>query len=63
MLADGDKVVVGEAAAKAVVNAEVLAQDKARKVVVFKYKAKKNERKRQGHRQPYTVLKIKEIKA
>ena len=61
MLADGDKVVVGEAAAKAVVNAEVLAQDKARKVVVFKYKAKKNERKRQGHRQPYTVLKIKEI--
>lgn len=63
MLADGDKVVVGEAAAKEVVNAEVLAQDKARKVVVFKYKAKKNERKRQGHRQPYTVLKIKEIKA
>ncbi len=63
MLADGDKVVVGEAVAKAVVNAEVLAQDKARKVVVFKYKAKKNERKRQGHRQPYTVLKIKEIKA
>lgn len=63
MLADGDKVVVGEAAAKAVVNAEVLAQDKARKVVVFKYKAKKNERKRQGHRQPYTVLRIKEIKA
>ena len=63
MLADGDKVVVGESAAKAVVNAEVLAQDKARKVVVFKYKAKKNERKRQGHRQPYTVLKIKEIKA
>ena len=63
MLADCDKVVVGEAAAKAVVNAEVLAQDKARKVVVFKYKAKKNERKRQGHRQPYTVLKIKEIKA
>ncbi|MDE6550753.1 MAG: 50S ribosomal protein L21 [Clostridia bacterium] len=63
MLVDGDKVVAGAAAAKSVVNAEVLAQDKANKVVVFKYKAKKNERKRQGHRQPFTVLKIKEIKA
>ena len=61
MLADGDKVVVGEAAAKAVVNAEVLAQDKARKVVVFKYKAKKNERKKQGHRQPFTAVKIQKI--
>ena len=63
MLVDGDKVVAGDAAAKVVVSAEVLAQDKARKVVVFKYKPKKNERKRQGHRQPFTALKIKDIKA
>ncbi|HBF86111.1 MAG TPA: 50S ribosomal protein L21 [Clostridiales bacterium] len=42
---------------------EVLAQDKAKKIIVFKYKAKKNERKKQGHRQPYTRVKIVEIKA
>ena len=34
---------------------------KAKKVVVFKYKAKKNERKKQGHRQPYTKIKIEKI--
>ena len=63
MLVDGDKIIVGEAAGAVSVKAEVVAQDKAKKVVIFKYKSKKNERKRQGHRQPYTALKIKEIKA
>lgn len=48
---------------KASVKAEVVAQDKAKKIVVFRYKAKKNIRKRQGHRQPFTALKITEIKA
>ncbi len=48
---------------KASVKAEVVAQDKAKKIVVFRYKAKKNVRKRQGHRQPFTALKITEIKA
>ena len=38
---------------------ERLGKDK--KVVVFKYKAKKNERKKQGHRQPYTKVKIEKI--
>ena len=61
MLVDGDKVIVGEAANSVSVKAEVVAQDK--EVVIFKYKSKKNERKRQGHRQPYTALKIKEITA
>lgn len=41
--------------------AEVLEHGKDSKVVVFKYKAKKNERKRQGHRQPYSKLKIVSI--
>lgn len=41
---------------------EVIAQGKEDKVVVFKYKAKKNERKKQGHRQPYTRVKILSIK-
>ena len=63
MLCDEGNVVVGADAAKASVVAEVVAQDKAKKIIVFKYKAKKNERKRQGHRQPYTALKIAEIKA
>lgn len=40
------------------VEAKVLAQDKAKKVVVYKYKAKKNERKKRGHRQPYTLVEI-----
>lgn len=63
MLVDGDKVIVGEDANSVSVKAEVVAQDKDKKVVIFKYKSKKNERKRQGHRQPYTALKIKEITA
>lgn len=63
MIVDGDKVVVGEAAKSAAVKAEVVAQEKDKKIVIFKYKSKKNVRKRQGHRQPYTALKIKEIAA
>ena len=47
---------------KAVCSAEVVAQGKADKVVVYKYKAKKNVRRKQGHRQPYTQVKILEIK-
>ena len=42
---------------------EVLAQDKAKKVIVYKYKAKKNERRKHGHRQPYTAVKISAIEA
>ena len=45
-------------AAKYVAEGEVLAQDKEKKIIVYKYKAKKNERKKQGHRQPYTKVKI-----
>lgn len=46
-----------------VVTAEVSKQDKAAKIIVFKYKAKKNERKKQGHRQPYTKLKVLSVEA
>lgn len=51
-LVDGAKVVC-----------KVLAQDKAKKIIVFKYKAKKDYRKKQGHRQPYTKLVVEEILA
>ena len=41
--------------------AEVLENGKEDKVVVYKYKAKKNEHKKQGHRQPYSKLKVVSI--
>ncbi len=41
--------------------AEVLENGKEDKVLVYKYKAKKNEHKKQGHRQPYTKLKVVSI--
>jgi large subunit ribosomal protein L21 len=63
MLVDGEKVVNGNPFVKnAEVVAEVVEQGKSDKVLVFKYKAKKNERKKQGHRQPYTALKIVSVK-
>ena len=47
--------------AGAKVEGKVLSQVKSRKIVVYKYKAKKNERKKQGHRQPYTKVEITAI--
>ena len=47
----------------AVVKAKVEKQDKAKKVIVFKYKAKANIRRKTGHRQPYTKVQILEIVA
>ena len=62
LLSDGEKVKVGTPTVKnAKVEATVVEQGKAKKIVVFKYKAKKNERKKQGHRQPYTKVKIEKI--
>lgn len=43
------------------VEATVLEQGKSKKIIVFKYRAKKNYKKKQGHRQPYTKLKIEKI--
>lgn len=63
MISDNGNVKVGSDVEKAVVKAEVLAQDKAKKINIFKYKAKKNVRKRQGHRQPFTAIKITSIEA
>ncbi len=41
--------------------AKVVTQDRDRKITVFKYKAKKNYRRKMGHRQPYTAVKIERI--
>ncbi|MEG1529219.1 MAG: 50S ribosomal protein L21 [Clostridia bacterium] len=62
MVADENgNVKAGANAATAKVEAVVNAQDKYPKIFVFHYKAKKQIRKRQGHRQPYTELKITSI--
>ena len=42
--------------------AEVVEHGKGDKIVVYKYKPKKNYRRKQGHRQPYSAIKIVEIK-
>jgi len=45
------------------VTAKVEAQGKEKKILVFKYKAKSNYRRRQGHRQPFTKVVIEKIEA
>jgi large subunit ribosomal protein L21 len=47
----------------ATVEAKVLKNGKAKKITVFTYKPKKGEKKKQGHRQPYTQVRIEAIKA
>ena len=62
MLGKDEGAVIGApVVAGAKVEGKVLDQVKSAKVVVFKYKAKKNSRKKQGHRQPYTKVKINTI--
>lgn len=58
----GNDVKVGSPlVAGATVTAKVEKQGRAKKLTVFKYKAKKNYRKKQGHRQPYTKLVVDAI--
>ena len=62
LVSDGKKVTVGNPIVKNIkVVCEVLEHGKDDKVVVFKYKPKKNERKKQGHRQPYSKLMVVSI--
>ncbi len=64
MAGEGDSVKVGAPVVEgATVSAKVLKNGKAKKVVIFKMKRKKNERKRKGHRQPYTKVEITAINA
>ena len=63
LVSNDGKIVAGTPTVKgAEVTAEVLSHGKGDKIVVYKYKPKKNERKKQGHRQPWTELKIVSIK-
>lgn len=58
---DNGNVITGKDAASVKVVAEVLEHGKENKILIFQYKAKKNVAKRQGHRQPYSKLKIVSI--
>ena len=63
LVSDGENVKAGSPYVEGcTVEAEVVEHGKGDKIVVFKYKAKKNFRRKQGHRQPYTKLKITDIK-
>ena len=58
----GEKMSVGAPFVEgASVEGEVVAQDRARKVIVYKYKPKRGYHRTNGHRQPYTELKITKI--
>ena len=62
MMADGEAVKVGKPYVEGVcAKAEVVEHGKGRKVIVFKYKPKKNIRKKNGHRQPFTKVEITAI--
>lgn len=63
MLVDGDKVTTeASALSKVKVSAEVLGAAKGPKISIIKFKNKTGYRKRQGHRQPLTQIKVTSIK-
>ncbi|MBW1841634.1 MAG: 50S ribosomal protein L21, partial [Deltaproteobacteria bacterium] len=64
MFSDGENVSVGQPVLDNVtVNGHIVDQGKAKKIVVFKYKKRKRYRRKMGHRQPYTGVKIERINA
>ncbi len=63
LMVGGEQVKVGKPhVSGAKVTAEIVAQDLAKKIIVFKMKRRKNYRRRYGHRQPYTDLRISKVK-
>lgn len=61
LVSDEGKVITGNDSSGKYAEAEVVFHGKSRKIDIFTYKAKKNVRRRKGHRQPYTELKINKI--
>ena len=63
-VSNGEKLIVGAPlAVGATVCAKVLKHGKGKKITVFTYKPKKNEKRKMGHRQPYTKVEITAINA
>jgi large subunit ribosomal protein L21 len=64
LMIGGEKVAIGTPKVEgAAVKARIVAQDRAKKIIVFKFKRRKNYRKKYGHRQPFTELEITGIDA
>ena len=64
LVSDDKDVKIGTPYVKgAKVEGTVISHGKGKKIIVYKYRAKKNYRRTQGHRQPYTKVEIKSIKA
>lgn len=62
LFADDEKITVGTPIVEGVsVEGKVVGHGKGEKIIVYKYKAKKNVRKKRGHRQPYTKIEITKI--
>ncbi|MFA6850336.1 MAG: 50S ribosomal protein L21 [Selenomonadaceae bacterium] len=63
-IVNDDEVKIGKPFVEgAKVTAKVEAQGKGKKILIFRYKAKSNYRRRQGHRQPFTKVVIEKIEA
>lgn len=63
MVGDENGAKMGDAVKGAVVTAEIVDQIKGDKVIIFKKKRRHNYRRKNGHRQRHTILKITDIKA
>jgi large subunit ribosomal protein L21 len=62
LVADGESLAVGQPMIEgASVSARIVEQGKEKKILVFKYKRRKRYRRKQGHRQPFTSVKIDKI--
>ena len=63
LLVGGDTLKLGKPlVAGAKVEAKILDQDRGKKVIIFKFRRRKNYRRKTGHRQPFTTLQITDIK-
>jgi len=63
LVSEEGKIQIGNPYVKGIkVEGKVVSHGKAKKIIVFKMKAKKNYRRKQGHRQPYTKVEISSIK-
>ena len=64
IFSDGENVKIGQPDVDGVtVHGQIVAQDKSKKIIVFKYKRRKRYRRKQGHRQPFTAVRIDRIEA
>jgi large subunit ribosomal protein L21 len=64
VFSDGENVKIGQPAIDgATVHGQIVDQGKSKKIIVFKYKRRKRYRRKQGHRQPYTAVRIDRIEA